>query len=79
MTCSVLDTYTIEYEKIKRSRKLKWLLDRGTVELELQLKDGNLHTFIVNPLCASILFLFQEQGISNKLLITILSLKYTKS
>jgi len=55
--------YEGEYAKIKRGRKLAWLDHLGTVEVDIQLADREI-SLEVSPLQATILYAFEDHGIS---------------
>ncbi|XP_073050122.1 anaphase-promoting complex subunit 2 [Primulina eburnea] len=56
----LLNDYAKTYNEIKTPRKLLWKKNLGTVKLELQFEDRTL-PFVVTPLHASIICLFQDQ------------------
>ncbi|XP_073303249.1 anaphase-promoting complex subunit 2 [Primulina huaijiensis] len=56
----LLNDYAKTYNEIKTPRKLLWKKNLGTVKLELQFEDRTL-PFVVTPLHASIISLFQDQ------------------
>jgi anaphase-promoting complex subunit 2 len=56
-------SYANEYAKIKRGRKLTWMDHLGTVEVEIELADREL-TIEVSPVQASVLYAFEENGMS---------------
>ncbi|KZV56961.1 anaphase-promoting complex subunit 2 [Dorcoceras hygrometricum] len=56
----LLNDYANTYNEIKTPRKLLWKKNLGTVKLELQFEDRTL-PFVVTPLQASIISLFQDQ------------------
>jgi anaphase-promoting complex subunit 2 len=57
--------YEIEYARIKRGRKLAWMDHLGTVEVEIELADREI-SLEVTPLQASVLYAFENHGISRK-------------
>lgn len=57
------EEYANEYAKIKRGRKLTWLDHLGTVEIEIELEDRTV-SLEASPLQASIIYAFQDTGIS---------------
>lgn len=54
-----LKLYSDGYSKIKQGRRLKWLKNVGTVDIELQLEDRNLE-FQVTPEQSAVIASFQE-------------------
>lgn len=61
---SSFDTYRKNYESLKASRTLDIKPNLGLVELELEFK-GRTVEFTVSPLLASVIWLFQDKGLSN--------------
>jgi len=61
--------YGAEYGKVKASRRLAWIGggSLGTVDLELDFGEDEPRPFSVTPLQASLILLFQEQGINHPL------------
>jgi len=59
--------YGAEYGKVKASRKLAWIGggSLGTVDLELDFGEDKPRPFSVTPLQASLILLFQEQGMNH--------------
>jgi anaphase-promoting complex subunit 2 len=57
------EEYANEYAKIKRGRKLAWLDHLGTVELDIELENRTV-SVEASPLQASIIYAFQDPGIS---------------
>ena len=56
-----LETYNAHYERLKTPRKLCWLKQLGTVELELEMDDGRVLDFAVTPFQAAAIHLFAER------------------
>jgi anaphase-promoting complex subunit 2 len=53
--------YENEYSKIKRGRRLTWLHQLGTVEVDIELVDRQI-SMEVTPLQATVLYAFEEHG-----------------
>jgi len=53
--------YDKQFETLKAGRKLCWLPHLGNVSLDLAFHDSALH-FDVNPLMATIIMLFDDEG-----------------
>lgn len=56
----VMATYSQEYSAFKPDKKLRWLPQLGTVDLEIELKDRKIEVQ-VPPLEAAIIELFSEK------------------
>ena len=56
-----MDNYLKSFKSLKPNRSLKWKSSLGTVELELQF-EGKTLDFTVNPVQATIIMHFQDQG-----------------
>jgi len=56
-----LNQFSQEYGNLKKPRSLIWLAQLGTVQLELQLEDGELREFACTPLHATIISHFEDK------------------
>lgn len=55
------ERYQVEYEKQKPDKKLRYLAHLGTVDITIEMDNGEQHTATVNPLQAAVIELFSEQ------------------
>eukprot|EP00158_Paraphelidium_tribonemae_P006208 Partr_v1_DN27729_c0_g1_i2_m67303 putative complex subunit len=55
-----LEAFEKEYQKVKRSRNLKWIPELGSVDLEITTGDGNTIAVTVSPLHAAVVSLFEN-------------------
>ena len=51
-----------KYADIRRPRKLEWVTQQGSVELDVELPDGSCKSMRVSQLHASLLMHFQDRG-----------------
>ncbi|KAN0035538.1 hypothetical protein ACTA71_004812 [Dictyostelium dimigraforme] len=57
-----MEIYSKEYERIKTPRQLIWKQHLGLVDLDLEIGNGNIQSFQVSPIHATLIMLFGDEN-----------------